>query len=154
MAFSAALEEHLRSARCVLPPVVLEASRLFGGIAALVATAVLAAAAVHIAQMQLVLEERTVETAAPVADQKQERQEQVKARPQEISAVQVGNCAAVVAAAVVVLLELQAVLAAVVKAAMEQRQERQEQLTTAAAVVAAVITAQTVITAAKAALES
>ena len=150
----AALVVHLRSALCVLLPVVLEASRLFGGLAALAATAALVVAAAHMAQIRLVLAARTVETAAQAADQMQDRQELDKAQQRGISEVQTGRCEVVAAVAAVVLLALPAVLAAVVKAAMEQQQEHPAQQTMAAAVAAAVITEQTVIAAALAALAS
>ena len=150
-ACSAALEEHLRSALCVLLPVVLEASRLLSGLADLAATAVQVVAAVRMAQARLVLAARTVETVAPVAEQMQDRQEPDKARQRGISVVQTGRCAAAVAAVAVILLALPEVLAAVVKAAMERQQERQEQPIMAAAVAAAAITERTVIEAALAA---
>lgn len=151
---SAALVAHLRSALYVLLPVVLEASRLFIGLAALVEKAAQVAAAVHMTQIRLALAARTVETAAPVADQMQDRQELDKARQRGISVVQTGRCAAVAAAVAVVLLALPEVLAAVVKAAMEQQRERQEQPIMAEAVAAAAITERTDIKAALAALAS
>ena len=74
-ACSAALVAHLRSALYVLPPVVLEASRLLSGLAALAATAVLAAAAVLMAQILPVQAVLMEEKVAQVAVQMQERPE-------------------------------------------------------------------------------
>ena len=75
MACSEALEEHLLSALYVLLPVVLEASRLLSGLAVLVVTAVLEAAAVHMAQIRLVQAVLMAEKVAQVAVQMQERPE-------------------------------------------------------------------------------
>ena len=66
---------HLRSAHCVPLQVVLEASRLFVGLAALAATAVQVAAAAHMAQMRLVLAVLMAEKVAQGAVQMQERPE-------------------------------------------------------------------------------
>lgn len=145
---------HLRSALCVLLPVVLEASRLLSGLAVLVVTAVPVVAAVHMAQARLVLAARTVETVVPVADQMQERLAQDKGRPHATLAIQAERSVLAAVAAAVVLLELPEVLAAVVKAAMEQQQEHPAQQTMAAAVAAAVIMALTATMAARAVLES
>ena len=145
---------HLRLALCVLPPVVLEASLLFVGLADLAATAVLAAAAVLMAQILPVQAVLMEEKVAPAADQMQERPELDKGQQHMTLEVQAGHAEPVAAVAAVVLLALQAVLEAAAKAAMERQQERQEQPTMAAAVVAAAITERTVIKAALAALAS